>query len=469
MASEMVDQGTKELSTHETEVVPVEGRDPVYFGYYSLFTHQQNMLLDSVRTSIYQNAICNNSELFKGKLVLDCGAGSGILSYFAVSAGAEKVYSVEASGMARKMKKLLKRAEGTVTGKSVRNSWLNGKIEVVQAKIEEPNLPIPKVDILISEPIGVLLVHERMIESFLCARDRYLKPGGVVLPASGQIHLLPFSDAMLWSETIAKARFWENDSFYGVDLTPLAKDAREEYFGMPVVGHFDPRTVSGVENGGGYTIDFTTIKQSDLLDFTIPISWTMTYTGLVHGIAGWFDLSFLPSNFGANVQQYYLSTSPSSPNTHWQQIRFLFLEPLAANAGDNVRGWMRLKVNPMRSYTIVAEVVSFGSNSEEPVIAQGLSDPLHADVTKLLEMKVETDDETLEWKLDERSSPTGFSKRRGRWQLQEQTYSYTYNPSLPSTDFKPEYSCLYSSEEQYVQNIEMNVDQSVIIDEMMQT
>lgn len=31
------------------------------------------------------------------------------------------------------------------------------------AKIEDENLPIPQVDTIVSEPIGVLLFHERMV------------------------------------------------------------------------------------------------------------------------------------------------------------------------------------------------------------------------------------------------------------------------------------------------------------------
>ncbi len=36
----------------------------------------------------------------------------------------------------------------------------------------------PQVDVLVSEPMGTLLVNERMIESYVYARDKFLKPGG---------------------------------------------------------------------------------------------------------------------------------------------------------------------------------------------------------------------------------------------------------------------------------------------------
>lgn len=52
------------------------------------------MLKDVVRTKTYQNVIYQNKFLFKNKVVLDVGAGTGILSLFCAKAGAKHVYAV---------------------------------------------------------------------------------------------------------------------------------------------------------------------------------------------------------------------------------------------------------------------------------------------------------------------------------------------------------------------------------------
>ncbi len=53
------------------------------------------MMQDFVRTSTYQKAILSNLPDFGGKVILDVGAGSGILSFFAQQAGAAKVRNVK--------------------------------------------------------------------------------------------------------------------------------------------------------------------------------------------------------------------------------------------------------------------------------------------------------------------------------------------------------------------------------------
>ena len=60
-----------------------------YFQFYGYLSQQQNMMQDYIRTSTYQKAIISNMADFRDKVVLDVGAGSGILSFFAQQAGAK--------------------------------------------------------------------------------------------------------------------------------------------------------------------------------------------------------------------------------------------------------------------------------------------------------------------------------------------------------------------------------------------
>ena len=62
-----------------------------YFQFYGYLSQQQNMMQDFIRTSTYQKAILDNPTDFQGKVVLDVGAGSGILSFFAQQSGAKRV------------------------------------------------------------------------------------------------------------------------------------------------------------------------------------------------------------------------------------------------------------------------------------------------------------------------------------------------------------------------------------------
>ncbi|KAH6580125.1 hypothetical protein BASA61_009816 [Batrachochytrium salamandrivorans] len=362
-----------------------DSRDTTYFSYYAQFVHQQNMLEDTVRTSLYQTAILSNGPtLFDGKMVMDLGAGSGILSFLAIRAGANHVIAVEASGMADKIQKLIDYTHTT-------NHWLHGKLTVVKNKIEDVE-SLPMVDTLISEPIGVLLVHERMLESYILARDRFLKPDGVMVPSMGTIYVAPISDSNLWSQTMSKVRFWEQQEFFGVDLSPLAQDAKDEIFGQPVVGGFDARSL--VAPACSHNVDFRTVTAAELKDIVIPFTFMATYTGLIHGIGAWFDI---------NLAGYVLSTAPHAEKTHWHQVRLLLKEPLAINAFETIRGWLRMVANPMRSYDITAELIvgnqGLLSNPQVPFIAST------------------------------RAIPEGFSRRTGKWALHEQTYYFDQYPT----------------------------------------
>jgi histone-arginine methyltransferase CARM1 len=46
----------------------------------------------------------------------------------------------------------------------------------------------------------------------------------------GRVHVAAFSDALLHNELVSKALFWQQTSFYGIDMTPLHQPAVDGYF-----------------------------------------------------------------------------------------------------------------------------------------------------------------------------------------------------------------------------------------------
>ncbi|GJP32007.1 hypothetical protein CLOM_g16552, partial [Closterium sp. NIES-68] len=274
-----------------------------------------------------------NRADFEGKIVVDVGAGSGILSLFAARAGAKHVYAIEASNMAHYASKL---AAG--------NPLLGQNITIIHGKAEDVSLPF-QADVLISEPMGTLLVNERMLETYVIARNRFLKPGGKMFPSAGRIHVAPFSDEYLYVEMANKALFWQQRSYYGVDLTPLHGDALNGYFAQPVVDAFDPRIL--IAPSTSHPIDFNAIQEGDLFEIDIPLSFKSNMAARLHGLACWFDVLFS----GSSVQRW-LSTAPGAPTTHWYQLRCVLAQPLYVFAGQLITGRLRLVAHSAQSYTI---------------------------------------------------------------------------------------------------------------------
>jgi len=137
--------------------------DADYFATYESIKIHHEMLTDTARTKAYQDAVRSLAPFIKDKIVLDVGCGTGILSMFCAKAGAKHVYGVEASPFAFKTRKIIE------------CNNMNGQISILHGKMEDIFLPVEKVDVIISEWMGTMLVTESMICSVLYARDRYLK------------------------------------------------------------------------------------------------------------------------------------------------------------------------------------------------------------------------------------------------------------------------------------------------------
>merc|ERR1712024_389358 len=130
-----------------------------YFDSYAHFGIHEEMLKDEVRTLTYRNSMWHNKHLFKGKVVLDVGCGTGILSMFAAKAGAKMVIGVDMSSIVESAQKI------------VAANNLDDVVTIIKGKVEEVELPegIENVDIIISEWMGYCLFYESMLNTVLFA------------------------------------------------------------------------------------------------------------------------------------------------------------------------------------------------------------------------------------------------------------------------------------------------------------
>jgi protein arginine N-methyltransferase 1 len=80
---------------------------------------------------------------------------------------------------------------------------MSDKITLLQGKMEEVELPFPKVDIIISEWMGYFLLYESMLDTVLYARDKYLnRETGLIFPDKATIFMAGIEDGEYKEEKI---------------------------------------------------------------------------------------------------------------------------------------------------------------------------------------------------------------------------------------------------------------------------
>ncbi|KAA1472227.1 S-adenosyl-L-methionine-dependent methyltransferase [Dentipellis sp. KUC8613] len=364
--------------------------DTHYFESYGANDIHAVMIQDRVRTSTYASFIMTNPSLFRDAVVMDVGCGTGILSLFAAKAGAKRVIAVDASDIAQKAKRIVK-ANG-----------FEDVITVIQGKVEQISLPdgITEVDVIISEWMGYALLYESMLDSVLHARDRFLKPGGVMAPSECKMNLVLCEGSEIYKERIG---FW-NDVYgsTGFDLSAMGEEVDEEAI-VDVVGPdtvlSEPCTVKDL-----IIRDITTRQ----LDFTAPFTLVSTAERRtkIHSFVLYFDTFFSPTGdpvpegtevtvrkdgAGAVAEVWHVggrphiprrpsqnvkekdritsfSTGPASEPTHWKHTIFLLEEPIVVDEGTVVSGTFHCKKSEENSRELDVELhYAVRENKDAPV------------------------------------------------------------------------------------------------------
>jgi hypothetical protein len=193
-----------------------------------------------------------------------------------------------------------------------------------------------KVDVIISEWMGFLMVMEDMLDDLLMVRDQWLKPGGIVWPRYTQLWLQPYGDAEWWSENID---YW-NSNPYGFDLSPMTDYAFKstQEWPWPIRGQWRP---------AGLTGDPHLICEWDLQKLHMPSAFKVASkfktrtSDVVHGILIWFDVLF--DHPDGNVT---LSTHPAVGVQHWGQIFWPFRGAPLSHPKLSIEGIVRMKRAP---------------------------------------------------------------------------------------------------------------------------
>ncbi|KAI9307605.1 S-adenosyl-L-methionine-dependent methyltransferase [Cunninghamella echinulata] len=254
-----------------------------YFDSYAHFGIHEEMLKDEVRTETYRDSIYANKHLFEGKIVLDVGCGTGILSMFAAKSGAKHVYGIDMSNIINQAREIVK------------DNGLSDKITLIQGKMEEVVLPVDKVDIIISEWMGYFLLYESMLDTVLVARDKYLVEGGMIFPDKATMYIAGIEDGKYKDE---KINYWDN--VYGFDYSSIKKIARRE----PLVDCVEGSSIFS-DHCAFKEIDILTVKKEDLT-FKVPFKIT--------------------------------ATRPLAHYTHWKQTVFYTNNDLPIKKGDTIEG-----------------------------------------------------------------------------------------------------------------------------------
>jgi len=135
------------------------------------------MLQDVERINAYRLAL---SGLSDKKVVIDVGAGTGILSMIAMDYGATCVYAIEKSEICK------------VAISNIHKKTYKKRISVHQCLAEDFTLGLDKADLIVSEWMGYFLIFENMLPSVLAVRDNCLKEDGDIIPREASLDIVGY-------------------------------------------------------------------------------------------------------------------------------------------------------------------------------------------------------------------------------------------------------------------------------------
>ncbi|MFA9565089.1 MAG: 50S ribosomal protein L11 methyltransferase [Acidimicrobiales bacterium] len=262
--------------------------------------YHQSMILDRNRVRAFRDAV--DHHVHPGDVVLDLGCGIGLLACLAAQAGARQVYAIE---------------EGPIAEVALHFIFENGfgdRVEMIRGLSTAVELP-EAVDVVVSETIGNMGFDEGIVEWINDAHDRFLRPGGIVIPQRVETLVAAV-------EIPADYDFvdgWSGDH-HGFDFSAIRRAARGSVFWTDL----SPRHVVTAPEVC-FAADLTAPATTPLSG---RVELTARRSAEIHGIGAWFR-----ADMGTD---HILSNQPPSPVPSWSQVVLPIEQPLAVQKGDRL-------------------------------------------------------------------------------------------------------------------------------------
>ncbi len=256
---------------------------------------------DGVRMDAYARAIARVVK--PGSIVLDLGAGTGILSLLAVRAGAKRVHAVDPNPAIWLVPEIASANEAAGIVVHARSS--------LDLTLAEP------ADVVVSDLRGTTPLNDDHVDAIRDARARLLRPGGVLVPAKDRLFVAPVESVDLWRSL---ARGWETFERLGFD----ARAARTSVLNSFYNDSYRPLAASDLLTAGASwaELEYATYEAAPLEG---TVEMPVTRSGVAHGLAVWFE---------ATVHEDIRYTTAPGHQLAYGRAFLPLLEPVPLACGD---------------------------------------------------------------------------------------------------------------------------------------
>lgn len=168
-----------------------------------------------------------------------------------------------------------------------------------------------------------------MLDTVIVARDKWLKPDGLMFPDRCTLFITAIEDRQYKDE---KINWW--DDVYGFNMSLIKKVA----IGEPLVDVVDPKQIV-TSSHMIRELDLYKITQADI-PFSSTFHLQVKRNDFIQALVTFFTVEFTKCH-----KRLGFSTAPESQYTHWKQTVFYLNDDFTAKKGEEVYGTFEMCPN----------------------------------------------------------------------------------------------------------------------------